>query len=118
MLFEKAWQTTRGAKWASRLSLSLTVTRHKLFSAQRLARWTAGTDCTDPFHLASRARGTCSTGSNSSGPKEHLQFCLMDLHVELGVLENKMEATILENQIEKKIENEMETGIIVGLCLV
>ena len=29
-----------------------------------------------------------------------------------------MEATILENQIEKKMENEMETGIIAGLCLV
>ena len=28
------------------------------------------------------------------------------------VMENKMETTILENQMEKKMENEMETGII------
>ena len=27
-------------------------------------------------------------------------------------MENKMEATILENQMEKNMENEMETGII------
>ena len=29
-------------------------------------------------------------------------------------MEKKMEATILENQMEKKMENEMETGIIMG----
>ena len=28
-----------------------------------------------------------------------------------GVMENEMEATILENQMEKKMENDMETGI-------
>ena len=27
-------------------------------------------------------------------------------------MENKMETTIIENQMEKKMENEMETGII------
>ena len=27
----------------------------------------------------------------------------------IGVMENKMETTILENQMEKKMENEMET---------
>ena len=30
----------------------------------------------------------------------------------MGIMEKKMEATIMENQIEKKMENEMETGII------
>ena len=28
-------------------------------------------------------------------------------------MENKMETTIVENQMEKKMENEMETGIII-----
>ena len=30
----------------------------------------------------------------------------------IGIVEKKMETTIMENQMEKKIENEMETGII------
>ena len=30
-------------------------------------------------------------------------------------MEKQMETTIMENQMEKKIENEMETGIILGL---
>ena len=30
----------------------------------------------------------------------------------MGIMEKKMEATIMENQMEKKMENEMETGII------
>ena len=30
----------------------------------------------------------------------------------IGIMENKMETTIMENQMEKKMENEMETGII------
>ena len=29
-----------------------------------------------------------------------------------GIMENTMEATIMENQTEKKMENDMETGII------
>ena len=31
----------------------------------------------------------------------------------MGIMENKMETTIVENQMEKKMENEMETGIII-----
>ena len=27
----------------------------------------------------------------------------------IGIMENKMETTIMENQMEKKMENEMET---------
>ena len=30
----------------------------------------------------------------------------------IGVVENKKETAILENQMQKKMENEMETGII------
>ena len=30
----------------------------------------------------------------------------------MGIMEKKMEATIMENQMEKKMENEMETGIL------
>ena len=30
----------------------------------------------------------------------------------IGIMEKKMETTIMENQMEKKMENEMETGII------
>ena len=30
----------------------------------------------------------------------------------IGGMENKMEATILENQMEERMENEMDTGII------
>ena len=30
--------------------------------------------------------------------------------VDIGIMENTMETTIMENQMEKKIENEMETG--------
>ena len=33
-------------------------------------------------------------------------------HSIIGIMENKMEATIVENQMEKKMENEMETGIL------
>ena len=33
----------------------------------------------------------------------------------MGIMENKVETTIMENQKEKKMENEMETGIILGL---
>ena len=33
----------------------------------------------------------------------------------IGVVENQMETTIMENQMEKTMENEMETGIILGL---
>ena len=29
-----------------------------------------------------------------------------------GIMEKRMETTIMENQMEKKMENEMETGII------
>ena len=29
----------------------------------------------------------------------------------IGIMEKKMEATIMENQMEKKMENEMETGV-------
>ena len=32
----------------------------------------------------------------------------------IGIMEKKMETTIMENQMEKKVENEMETGIIMG----
>ena len=32
--------------------------------------------------------------------------------VYIGILENKMETTIMENQMEKKMENEMETGVV------
>ena len=32
----------------------------------------------------------------------------------IGIMEKNMETTIMENQMEKKIENEMETGIIMG----
>ena len=31
----------------------------------------------------------------------------------LGIMENEMETTIMENQMEKKMENEMETGVII-----
>ena len=30
----------------------------------------------------------------------------------IGIMEKKMETTIMENQMEKNMENEMETGII------
>ena len=30
----------------------------------------------------------------------------------MGIMEKKMETTIMENQLEKKMENEMETGLI------
>ena len=30
----------------------------------------------------------------------------------MGIVENEMETTIMENQMEKKMENEMETGIV------
>ena len=30
----------------------------------------------------------------------------------MGIMEKKLETTIMENQLEKKMENEMETGII------
>ena len=30
----------------------------------------------------------------------------------IGIMKKKMEATIIANQVEKKMENEMETGII------
>ena len=30
----------------------------------------------------------------------------------IGIMEKKMETTIMENQMEKKMENEMKTGII------
>ena len=33
-------------------------------------------------------------------------------HRDNGIMEKKMETTIMENQMEKKMENEMETGII------
>ena len=33
----------------------------------------------------------------------------------VGIMENKMETTTMENQTEKNMENEMETGIILGL---
>ena len=29
----------------------------------------------------------------------------------IGIMENQMETTIMENQMEKKMENEMETGV-------
>ena len=29
----------------------------------------------------------------------------------IGIMENRMETTTMENQMEKKMENEMETGI-------
>ena len=29
----------------------------------------------------------------------------------IGIMEKKMETTIMENQMEKKMENEMETGV-------
>ena len=32
----------------------------------------------------------------------------------MGVMEKKMEATIMENQMEKKMENEMETREYIG----
>ena len=39
----------------------------------------------------------------------------------IGIMEKKMEATIMENQMEKKMENEMETGITIwslsGSCV-
>ena len=35
----------------------------------------------------------------------------------IGIMQKKMEATIMENQTEKKMENEMETGIILELYL-
>ena len=31
----------------------------------------------------------------------------------IGIMEKKMETTLMENQMEKKMENEMDTGIIV-----
>ena len=30
----------------------------------------------------------------------------------MGIIEKKMETTIMENQMEKKMEHEMETGLI------
>ena len=33
----------------------------------------------------------------------------------IGIMENQMETTIMENQMKKKMENEMETGIILGV---
>ena len=33
----------------------------------------------------------------------------------IGIMENQMKPTIMENQMEKKMENEMETGIILGV---
>ena len=30
----------------------------------------------------------------------------------IGIMENKLETTTMENQMDKKMENEMETGII------
>ena len=38
----------------------------------------------------------------------------------IGIMENKMETTIMENQMEKKMENEMETlllGFFLPACL-
>ena len=35
----------------------------------------------------------------------------------IGIMKNQMETTIMENQMEKKMENEMETGVIVLQCL-
>ena len=32
----------------------------------------------------------------------------------IGIMEKNMEITIMENQMEKKMEHEMETGIIMG----
>ena len=32
----------------------------------------------------------------------------------IGIMEKKMETTIMENHKDKKMENEMETGIIMG----
>ena len=32
----------------------------------------------------------------------------------IGIMEKKMETTIMEHQMEKKMENEMETGIIMS----
>ena len=32
----------------------------------------------------------------------------------IGIMEKKMETTIMENQVEEKMGNEMETGIIMG----
>ena len=31
----------------------------------------------------------------------------------IGIMEKKMETTIMENQMEKKMDNEMETGIFI-----
>ena len=31
----------------------------------------------------------------------------------IGIMEKKMETTVMENQMEKNMENEMETGIII-----
>ena len=47
--------------------------------------------------------GHCLTCQNKgeSGSIQHI-----------GIMENQMETTIMENQMEKKMENEMETGII------
>ena len=35
----------------------------------------------------------------------------------IGIMEKKMETTIMENQMEKKLENDMETRIIMGIIL-
>ena len=54
--------------------------------------------------VAQKVGGTYNGGGEALSPKPKLGC--------IGIMEKNMETAIMENQMEKKMENEMETGII------